>query len=211
MQKQGSLSRIKPDDNKGIEEQVKVLPLEEMQNGPLRWNKRWVSTNERHYSDRLLSSKQGTFLVKSPCKSDWWKLKDERGDMSPCCIIKTEKGEYIMEGWTSAVFCRQIGGRAPFKTISIVDSSTKEEVATFDDISSVRMNDGCDFRIKLRFRASFVPHIWYEFIDKDGRSQFRIDWRRRIWIADHANRDHVLLLIAADRFIREVSWGEAPG
>lgn len=182
-----------------------LVPLSSDNFGPLKWDRGPIWMRWQDFPASVLYSQEGAHLLKVPCSIDWWKNRKADGIDSPGHIIKTPDEEYIFEGWLTKEVARERDTRS-FRTITISSRSRGETVAEFDDISSVSFRDGASFAIKPRHLAPVLIDQVFEFIDGDGVSQFCSCRVKRLLLNKGTDRMHILLLLAAERFIREVAW-----
>jgi hypothetical protein len=185
-------------------------PVGNQSNGPLEWPPGTICSNWKHFHPVLLCSAEGIHMIVSPCDPGWWTKRKIEGTSESGFQFKTALGEFVIEGHSSKDPSPRSSERS-IKATAIWKKSNGELVAQFKGRSSIVFKDGAVFTMVRRGSIPLLAHYKYEFVDINGGKQFRIDRKNQIWLTDKTDRNRVLFLIAAERFIREVDSAEALG
>ncbi|MEI6795377.1 MAG: hypothetical protein WCK39_00785 [Methanomassiliicoccales archaeon] len=150
-------------------------------------------------------------MIVSPCDPGWWTKRKIEGSSASGFQFKTALGEFVIEGHSSKEPSRRGGTEGSSKATTILKKSTGVMVAQFKGRSSLAFKDGALFTLARRSSIPLLAHYKCDCLDINKQMQFRIDRRGQIWLTDKTDRNHVLFLIAAERFMREVESAEALG
>jgi hypothetical protein len=147
-----------------------------------------------------------------PCTQEWWtQRKREIHERSPGYRIATAQGDYVIAGYSYPTNTRNSKLEILATGPSITDKKNDEVVARLNYRKSITFPDGHVFSIKWHNGFPFWKPDRYEFIDSTGRSQFRIERGGITWINPNAQREHVLILLAAERYLIHINRVEAFG
>ena len=148
-------------------------------------------------------------MIVSPCDPGWWTKRKIDGSSVSGFQFKTALGEFVIEGNSSKESSRRAGSEKTSQATTITKKSTGDMVAQFKDRSSIVFKDGTLFTMVRRNAIPLLTQYKCDCVDINGQVQFRLDRKGQIWLTDKTDRNRILFLIAADRFLREVESAEA--
>jgi hypothetical protein len=182
-----------PDSDKG-------KPLGNKSKGPLIWDQGMIAPSWRNFQPKMLCSSDGIHMIVSPCDPGWWANREAALDSTTGYQFKTAAGEFVIEASEDA--SKRVGSKSKLTTIA--KKANGQTVAQFKDATNLAFDDGASFILKRKGGIPPLSQSRSEFYDKTGGLQFRTDRKKDIWLTDQTDRNHVLFLIALERFLKEL-------
>jgi hypothetical protein len=148
-----------------------------------------VAPDWKTFSAKLLTSSEGIHMILAPCDAGWW--VDSNGTILGF-QVKTSMGDFVLAGHRGS------------SELTVTNKTSGSVVARVKEGKSIVFSDGASFRIEQKGGVPLLGKRRNEFSSAAG-PQFRVDGKNHIWLTDSTDRAHVLLLIAADRFLQEMA------